>query len=126
MILDDLLTLERRGWDSLCEGTGAEFYADLMTEGAVMVLAHGFALDRDAVRASLAEAPTWDRYEIREERLVPADENTATLVYTGHATRTGTAPFHALMASTYTRRQGVWRLTVYQQTPFPQPADEQS
>lgn len=126
MILDDLLILERRGWDSLCDGTGAEFYGDLMTEDAVMVLAHGVALGRDAVRASLAEAPTWDRYEIREERLVPAAENTATLVYTGHATRAGSPPFEALMASTYTRREGRWRLTVYQQTPIPQPADEQS
>lgn len=121
MLLDDLLALEHRGWDALCRGTGADFYGDLMTEEAVMVLAHGFVLGRAAVLASLSDAPTWDHYEIRDERLVTADQNTTTLVYTGHATRDGGPPFHALMASTYTRRQDRWRLTVYQQTPIPQP-----
>ncbi len=43
MEIDELLTLERRGWDSLCDGTGGEFYGGPMTDDGVMVLAHGFA-----------------------------------------------------------------------------------
>src|SRR5690606_1883724 len=66
MEIDELLTLERRGWDSLCDGTGGEFYGDLMTDDGVMVLAHGFALPRDAVVASLGDAPPWAGYEIRD------------------------------------------------------------
>lgn len=29
--LEDLLDLENQGWQSLCEGTGADFYGTLMT-----------------------------------------------------------------------------------------------
>ena len=77
MTIEELLALEHRGWKSLCEGTGADFYAQIMTPDAVMVLAHGLVLDRDAVRGSLNNAPPWDRYEIRDERLVQLTEDTA-------------------------------------------------
>ena len=55
--MDDLERLERAGWDALCAGTGSDYYGRLMTEDGVMVLAHGAVLDRDAVAASLDEAP---------------------------------------------------------------------
>lgn len=123
MDLGELLTLEHQGWASLCQGTGADFYGRLMTSDAVMVLAHGFALDRDAVIASLNDAPTWDSYEIAGERLIEVDEHTAALVYTGRASRAGEPQFHALMSSLYTRRGGEWRLALYQQTPVPPSAE---
>lgn len=119
MTIEELLALEHRGWKSLCEGTGADFYAQIMTPDAVMVLAHGLVLDRDAVRGSLNNAPPWDRYEIRDERLVQLTEDTAALVYTGHAFRAGEPEFLALMSSVYIRRNGEWRLVLYQQTPIP-------
>jgi hypothetical protein len=120
MLKDDLLALEHQGWMSLCDGTGADFYGRTMTEDAVMVLAHGFVLDRDAVAASLNDAPPWQRYEISDERLVEIDDDTAILVYTGRASRGDDEPqFRALMSSVYTRREGRWRLALYQQTPVP-------
>lgn len=117
--LDDLLALERRGWDSLCDGTGAEFYGSLMTAEAVMVLAHGFALDREQVRASLADAPPWSSYEITEPRLVPVGEHAAALVYRARATRGDEPAFEAWMTSVYDVSGPEPRLSVYQQTPIP-------
>jgi len=121
-MLDELLDLENQGWTSLCDSTGADFYGRLMTPDGVMVLAHGQVLDRDAVLASLDDAPPWRTYEITEERLIRLGDDQAILVYTGRATRDGDEPpFVALMSSVYVRREGAWRLALYQQTPMPEP-----
>ncbi|MFC8731010.1 nuclear transport factor 2 family protein [Luteimicrobium sp. NPDC057192] len=117
MDADELWSLEHAGWASLCEGTGARFYGDLMTAGAVMVLAHGFVLDRDAVVASLDEAPPWREYRISDERVVGMGPDVVALVYAAHASREDTV-FDALMSSVYVRGDGRWRLALYQQTPL--------
>jgi uncharacterized protein (TIGR02246 family) len=117
--MQELLELERLGWQSLCDCTGADFYGRLMTEDGVMVLAHGQVLDRDQVAASLSDAPPWRAYEISDERLVELGDDAAVLVYRGTAYR-GDDPepaFAALMTSSYVRRNGEWRLACYQQTP---------
>lgn len=120
MSIEELLDLEHRGWRSLCDGTGADFYGSVMTDDGVMVLAHGQVLNREAVVASLADAPPWRTYEIVDERLVPLGERGAILVYTGRAYRDGEQPaFVALMSSVYTRAGDVWKLALYQQTPVP-------
>jgi len=119
-LLDELLTMERRGWDSLCDGTGADFYGSLMTADAVMVLAHGMVLDRDAVVQSLNDAPPWQRYELTDARLVDAGSDAAALVYLAHAYRDGDErPFAALMSSLYLRAGSEWKLALYQQTVVP-------
>ncbi|TDE92800.1 nuclear transport factor 2 family protein [Occultella glacieicola] len=120
MALKEILDLEHEGWTSLCESRGADFYGRLMTEDAVMVLAHGFVLDRDAVVASLNDAPPWLEYHLSDERLITLDDRTVALVYTGRASRGPDEPeFHALMSSVYTRQGDAWRLALYQQTPIP-------
>jgi hypothetical protein len=62
-MLDDLLALERQGWESLCTSTGADFYGRIMTQDGVMVLAHGQVFDRQAVIDSLNEAPPWRNFK---------------------------------------------------------------
>ncbi|MGP6176457.1 DUF4440 domain-containing protein [Microbacterium sp. A196] len=89
-------------------------------------VAHGLALTRDEVVASLAAAPPWERYEIEEARIILLSDAAAALVYTGRGYRIGEPPFVALMSSTYVRRGGRWRLAVYQQTPIPAHAPVQS
>lgn len=118
-LLTELEAVERAGWDALCAGTGGDFYADLMTEDGVMVLAHGQVMGRDAVVESLAGGPAWDRYELADLTVVPAGPDAATLVYRATAHRAEAPPFTALMTSTYVRRDDRWRLTVYTQTPVP-------
>ncbi|WP_026922227.1 nuclear transport factor 2 family protein [Glycomyces arizonensis] len=121
-VIDELLELEHAGWRSLCEGTGGAFYGSVMTDDAVMVLAHGVAMDRDAVVASLDEAPPWSGYAITEERVIAVGEAARALVYRGRAWREGGgAAFVALMSSVYTRAGDGWRLALYQQTPVPSP-----
>lgn len=118
--LNELLTLERDGWESLCAGTGADFYGRMMTEGGVMILAHGFVLDRQQVGESLNNAPPWRTFSLAEERLVPVNDSSAVLVYRGTAWRETEEPeFSAWMATTYVKLEGQWRIACYQQTPLP-------
>lgn len=127
MIMDELTTLEHEGWRALCGGSGADFYRDLMTPDAVMVLAHGQVLDRAAVAASLAAAPPWGSYEIDGERVIPVSDDAAVLVYRARATRGDEPAFIAWMSSTYVREAPGWRLACYQQTPVPpDPAGSES
>lgn len=117
-IREELLVLERRGWDALCSGTGGEFYQDRMTEDGVMVLAHGAVLDRAQVRSSLVGAPPWREYTLSDVRLVPVGPATAALVYRARATR-GDDLFEALMTSVYVLDGPRPLLALYQQTPVP-------
>ncbi|MGN6203927.1 nuclear transport factor 2 family protein [Humibacter sp.] len=119
-LLQTLLDLERAGWDSLCESRGDAFYGRIMTDDAVMVLANGEVMDRDAVVASLGQAPPWSTYELADVRLMRVGIDGAALVYRGTARREPSGPaFTALMSSVYLRRDGEWRLALYQQTPIP-------
>ncbi|WP_295127103.1 nuclear transport factor 2 family protein [uncultured Leifsonia sp.] len=115
--LENLVDLERAGWDALCASRGAAFYGELMTPEAVMVLVDGSVLDRDAVVASLDDAPPWDSYELTDTRRLPLGPDTAALVYCGTAEREHEEnPFSARMTSVYTLVDGRPRLALYQQT----------
>ena len=115
--MDELIELERAGWASLCDGTADAFYGDVMTPDGLMVLADGSVMARDEVVAALGQAPAWASYEIDDVRVVPISEESAALVYTGTGHRDGDEPFVAIMSSVYVRRDGRWRLFLYQQTP---------
>jgi len=115
-----LLELERRGWDSLCDSTGGNFYGGLMTADAVMVLANGAVMDREAVVASLEHAPPWRTYSIDDARLIPSGPGSAVLVYRGTAYQEADEPaFTGVMSSVYQDSSDGWRLALYQQTPIP-------
>ncbi|WP_194838117.1 nuclear transport factor 2 family protein [Nocardia sp. XZ_19_369] len=119
-LLNELLEVERRGWDSLCDGTGADFYGLLMTGDAVMVLARGMVLGRAEVIAALNDSPPWRTYEIFEPRVIDGGVDSKVLVYTGVAYREGDTPaFRGQMSSVYLRAGGEWKLVLYQQTPIP-------
>lgn len=109
--------LERAGWQSLCDSTGGQFYGDLMTEDALMVLVGGMILTREEVVDSLSDAPAWSRFEIVEPRFITVSADVVTLVYTGKSWRDeDTVPFMAAMSSTYVLSDDGWKLTLYQQT----------
>jgi hypothetical protein len=116
----ELLELEHRGWASLSDGTGADFYGSLMTDDGVMVLANGTVADRAAVVGALGGSPPWARFEIDSARAVGAGDGAAVLVYTARAWRDESEPpFEGAMTSTYVRDGEGWRLAVYTQTPLP-------
>ena len=120
-LTESLLDLERRGWDSLCDGTGSAFYGALMTEDATMVLATGEVLGRDEVVDTLSGAPPWGSYSLSDVRLVMAGAGAA-LVYTGSAGREGGEPFVAAVASVYVVTDDGWRLALHTQTPVGRPS----
>jgi hypothetical protein len=119
-VLDEVLELERAGWNSLCDGTGSSYYAGVMTPEAVMVLANGMVMDRDTVVASLSQSPPWRTYELADSRLIRPSADTAILVYIGTGYREGAEPaFVGAMSSVYTRTDAGWKLALYQQTRVP-------
>jgi hypothetical protein len=116
-LLDELLKIEHGGWQALSNATGDKFYGSIMTDDALMVLADGSVMDRDAVVNALDQAPPWARYEIAEPRVVAVDDDTAALVYLGTGYRDGAdEPFVGAMSSVYHRTSEGWRLALYQQT----------
>ena len=116
MTLDRLLSLEHDGWAALCSGRGADFYGRLMTSDGLMVLANGMVLDRAQVVDSLAEAPAWDSYLIRDPRLIDLGEDATLLAYAATAVRNGEQPFVGVMTSTYRLVGDSPRLAFFQQT----------
>jgi hypothetical protein len=114
---DSPLELERAGWDSLCDGTGSEFYGQVMLADALMVLAHGMVMDRDTVMAALSQSPPWRAYDIDDVRHVQVDDDNVVLVYTSTGYREGDEPvFVGAMSSVYHRTGGGWKLALYTQT----------
>ena len=116
-----LLELEQAGWQSLCDGTAGAFYGDVMTEDAVMVLAHGEVMTRAEVVAALTAEPAWSSYSITAARTVVIGRDSTALVYTGTGHRQGNADFVATMTSIYVREGEAWKLALYQQTPVRSP-----
>lgn len=116
-LLDTLETLERRGWDALCDGTASDVFADVMTSDARMVLANGSAMTRDEVVTALRNAPPWGGYEMSELRLVTTGRDSAAIVYRGVAMLDGEVAFTGTMTSVYVAVHDTWRLALYTQTP---------
>lgn len=113
----ELLELEHAGWQALSTGRskGADHYAALMTEHALMVLANGQVMTRDDVVESLREAPPWDTYTIDEPQVLAITDDVRAVVYLATGTR-GETTFRGAMCSVYVRADGRWRLALYQQT----------
>jgi hypothetical protein len=116
-IEQDLTDLERAGWDALStEGGAAAFYGEVLAREVLVLLPGGMVItDREAVVASMGGAP-WSSYELGETWVVPLGGDAAVIAYRVNASREGST-YDALIASTYLREAGAWRLAVHQQTP---------
>lgn len=113
----ELLELEHEGWQALCTGVGAgaDHYAAVMTDDAVMVLADGSVLGRDAVIESLHGSPSWDTYTIDDPSVVRVTDDVRALVYRATGRRGGTE-FTGAMTTLYVRTPDGWRVALHQQT----------
>lgn len=114
-----LLELEQAGWRALSTGGGAAgaFYADVLASEVLMLFPGGSVIDdRDEVIASMA-APPWSAFELADQRVIPLGDDSAVVAYRATARRDGTT-YEALVASTYVREGGAWKLAVHQQTPI--------
>jgi ketosteroid isomerase-like protein len=115
---EQLISLERQGWDALCGGSAVDFYGARLTPDAVFVVP-GMVLGRDETLASWEGAAPWRTYELTDARVVALGDDAGVLTYAGRATRTDGSSYHARFTSIYVRSDDGWKLAFHQQTPDP-------
>ena len=115
-VADQLLQLEERFWKS-----DADFYDENLTPDALMVFADPVgAMTREAIVASIGEAPRWEHVEFHDVTHVPLTSDVILLTYRATAQRAGMeAPYEARASSLYVERGDGWQLAFHQQTPLP-------
>ena len=114
--VDELVRLEREGWEALASGRGGAYYREHLADDALMAFAFGVMSREDAI-AAIEAAPPWSSFEIAEPRAVRLTDDSGVLVYGVTAQRAGDEPYRATISSTFVRRDGAWRLAFHQQTP---------
>ena len=114
---DQLLEIERAGWDALStEGAAGPFYDRVLADQVLMLLPGGMLLDdRSDIVASMRGA-AWDAFELTDERVLELSEGCAVVAYRADARR-GDQHYRALFSSVYVRDGDTWRLALHQQTP---------
>jgi hypothetical protein len=115
---NELIELERAGWNALAtEGAAGAFYDRVLASKVLMLLPGGMVIDdRAEVVASMA-GPPWSSFELSDVRVLPLTPVCAVVAYAATATRDDTE-YRALFNSTYVREGGEWRLALHQQTPL--------
>ena len=113
---EELVALERAGWDALCSPQGADHYREHLADGALMAFPFG-VLDRAQALEAIASAPPWSSYAMTGPRVVRLGEDAAVVVYAVTAQRAGSPPFTAVLSSTFVRHGEQWRLAFHQQSP---------
>jgi Domain of unknown function (DUF4440) len=111
-----LIAVERAGWEALAAGRGVAFYQDVLLDEGLMVFPVG-AFGKAEALQGIAGAPPWDRYELRDLRVIALGREAASVVYRVEAERAGYPVYRAIMSSTYVRQQGAWKLVLHTQTP---------
>jgi hypothetical protein len=112
---NDLISIERRGWEALCSKDAASYYRQHMTEDALMAFPFGVMNKEEALSAMAAAAP-WSRYEMQDPRVVRLGPDSGVVAYSVIAQREGEDPFSAVLSSTFVRRHGEWKLAFHQQS----------
>ena len=87
----DLIELERAGWDALSESGEAatKHYDEVLSDDVLVIMPGGMVIDdRQQVVDSMSGA-AWSRYELRDERVLELDPDTAIVAYRGTATPGG-------------------------------------
>jgi hypothetical protein len=115
---DELIALERQGWDALSStGEAARaFYERVLDEHVVMLLPGGLILDeRAAIVESMSGSP-WSRHALEDVRSLRPTTDTGVVIYGVVADRDGEG-YSALVSSLYVRQRDGWKLAFHQQTP---------
>jgi hypothetical protein len=117
--VDEVLDLERRGWEALCTDAdhARAFYDEVLADEVTMLLPGGLRLgDREQILEAMG-GPPWNWHELDDEAVIPLGDDAASVAYRVRAQREDQEVYTALMASTYVRFDGNWRLALHQQTP---------
>ena len=114
---EELLALEREGWEALSGTAGAAYYQEHMADDGVMVFGGGILMSKADVLASIARVAPWTRFRIEAPRASALGADSGALTYRAVAQRAGQPEFRALISSVYVRRNGRWLLALHQQSP---------
>ena len=114
---EEILALEREGWEALASPGGARpFYDRVLAEQVLMLLPGDTVLTERAATVEAMDGPPWSTFDLGEPRVIPLGPDAAVVAYRVSATRDDQA-YTALCASTYRREADGWKLAVHQQTP---------
>jgi hypothetical protein len=113
-----LIALEREGWEALSSDRGGAYYREHLAADALMAFPFG-VLTREATIAAMEAAPPWERFEMREPRVVALGADAGVVVYEATAQRAGQEPYRAVISSTFVREGAAWKLAFHQQSPAP-------
>ncbi len=116
---ENLLRLERDGWEALTGGAAAvdAFFRDMLAQQVLMLLPGGTVLDdRDGAIHAMQGAP-WDTFELSDMRTLRLDDRCAVVAYRASALRGGHR-YEALVNSTYVKEHDRWHMALHQQTPL--------
>lgn len=116
-LTQELIEVERRGWEALCSPDAAGYYGRHLSEDALMAFPFGI-MDRAESLAAIAAAQPWSRYDMQDARVLGLGRDSGVVVYSVTAQREGQEPFTATVSSTFVRQDGEWRLAFHQQS-FP-------
>jgi hypothetical protein len=111
----ELIEVERRGWEALCSDQAASYYQQHLTDDALMAFPFG-VMDREEALRAMAAAEPWSRYEMQDPRVIPLGPDCGVVVYSVTAQREGQETFSAVLSSTFVRRSGGWQLAFHQQS----------
>jgi hypothetical protein len=116
---DDVLTLERAGWEALSSGPehAQAFYGTTLAREPQMLLPGGMWLvGRRSILQTMRGVP-WQSFEIEEPKVVQLSATSCMITYRVAAVRERTEPYRALICSTYVVEDGDWKMVLHQQTP---------
>jgi hypothetical protein len=111
----ELIDLERRGWQALSTPDGADHYRGHMADDGLMAFPFG-VMDKEQALAGIEDAEPWSTFELSEPRVVALGPDAGVVVYRVHARREGDEPLSAVVSSTFVRRDGDWKLAFHQQS----------
>jgi hypothetical protein len=113
---EQLIGMEREGWEALVAGNGGTYYRRHLTPNAIMAFSFG-VLTREATIDAIESAPPWESFEMRDPQVVELGPDSGIVVYSVRAQRPGEEPYSAVVSSTFVRDRDGWKLAFHQQTP---------
>jgi hypothetical protein len=111
----ELIQVERRGWEALCSTDAVTYYQQHLAADALMAFPFG-VMDREEVLRAMAAARPWASFDMENPRVIQLGPDCGVLVYAVTAQREGQETFAAVLSSTFVRRDDNWRLAFHQQS----------
>src|SRR3954468_21827972 len=94
-LAQELIEVERHGWEALCSADAVTYYRRHLTEDALMAFPFGL-MDRAEALSAMEAAQPWSRYDMKEPQVIPLGRDCGVVVYAVSAQREGQVPFAAV------------------------------